>query len=633
MKRLPLVLLSWVLLPGIALTAPAPQPPAAAETAPQTLTPAQALRSLDSLNFFNSDNSRFADEETFKEIAARFRQQVAAWEKNPDTCNGYPWVAELLNIAYQSNTAFLIRPDILRCFIAITTDINAEDAYGYTAMDYAVRVPIPYLFQQLLAAGAKANTTRRDDSDQTALFHAVSTGNKHATEYLLQQGSYVNDFNSEGNSVLSFALSQGHLDIVDILLAASAKLDPYWEDDSGYTLLHDAAGGGCTEIVRQLILNGADISAETSDGVALTPLMIAVLDEHPAAVLELLKHRPNLRQQSESGSTVLQHAITVNSPVFPQLFQEAKKQKILTENLLSAHLKQAMDKEASEIASFLIQNGAGFDVEQHGWQYLGVALRRGDAQLLRLLEAAGAQFDACTPDDDGVTQLMLAAEYGDPELVEQFLMDCADVHAADNEGTSVITYALRGGNEHVIELLLDAGAKLSPQARTAEGETQLMLAARNGLESEVRDLLRLGAHLSAYSESGKNALMEALENGHVRIVKLLVQNGARLTPQHKTGQHTLLMSAAQGGLTNYIQALLLTGHRPNDVLFPASDADTPAGTTALMIAAQHGHEKIVRLLINAGAFPHLCNEDGQTAADLARENGHTALADYLQSLP
>ena len=127
--------------------------------------------------------------------------------------------------------------------------------------------------------------------------------------------------------------------------------------------------------------------------------------------------------------------------------------------------------------------------------------------------------------------------------------------------------------------------------------------------------------------------MEALSHGQEDAVKLLLQFGAKWKDNPVPGSPTLLMCAAQGGSESYVSKLLGTGSDPNRVIFPASDADTPAGTTALMIAAQHGHEKIVRLLINAGAFPHLCNEDGRAAADLARENGHTALADYLQSLP
>lgn len=631
-----LLLLTAALAAAVCLPAAAepPLPEATMDIRPgqRQLSPIEAFKYLDSLQVFNQKEHTLLDEIVYREATARFRQNIQLWKENPETVRDYPWAAELLGIAYRSRTAFLIRPDILQSFISITSDINAEDAYGYTVMDYAVRESVSQFFQPLLAAGAKADVTRCDEDGRTALYFAVFEGNRSVAEYLLQQGSYVNDFSHDGTSILSLALEQGHQEIVDMLLATGAKMEPDWEDDAGYTLLHHAAAGGCTEQVRRLIQKGADISAATTEG-KWTPLMLAAIHGHTDTVDELLKHGANLRQKNDFGSTALEEAVGEDSPCFPVLFREARKQHLLTEQQLSELLEEAIIGDKGETACFLLQNGARFNADDMGWQYLGFALRRGDTKLLRLLEKAGAQYDACTPDDEGVTQLMLAAQQGYRELTEQFLEDGADVHAEDNEGTNVMTYALIGGNEQIIELLREAGAILSPHAATPEAETHLLLAARHGLIPQIKELMKQRAAVNARSKTGKTALMEALSHGQEDAVKLLLQFGAKWKDNPTPGSPTLLMCAAQGGSESYVSKLLGTGSDPNRVIFPASDADTPAGTTALMIAAQHGHEKIVRLLINAGAFPHLCNEDGQTAADLARENGHTTLADYLQSLP
>lgn len=592
------------------------------------LSPRQAFRILDKLNFFYLED----DSKEFKETATRFRLNMQQREQNPDKANAYPWVTELLHLAYIQGNSYLIRPDILQCFIDITTDINAKDDYGQTAMDYAVHCSVAQFFHPLLAAGAGVDVTKCQESGLTALACAVEEGDKRATEYLLQQGSYVNHFDDEGTAVIDIALEQGHQEIVDLLLAAGASMNPDWENDSGYTHLHHAAGGGCTEQVRELLRNGADVSLQTTDEES-SALMLASMRGHKEIVLELLKHGAKLRQKDAYEKTVLENAVATDSPCFTLLFQEAKKQKWVTKDLLSELLDEAINAGNCDLACFLLQSGAEFDAEQNGWHYLSTALRNQHEPLLLLLEKAGAQYDALTPDDDGVTHLMLAAEYGSPELVEQFLEDEANVHAMDNDEVNVMTYALRGGSEEVISLLREAGAEFSPRATTPEGETQLMLAARHGLLPIVRELLKQRASVHTRTAIGKTALMEALEQGHEPVIRLLLKSGEKLSAPTAPGKWTQLMSAALGGQEAYVRKLLQMGSDPNAVLYPDDSPDTPCGTTALMLAAQQGHKNIVHLLIQAGAFPQLRNSEGNTAADLARENGHANIADYLNALP
>jgi ankyrin repeat protein len=50
-----------------------------------------------------------------------------------------------------------------------------------------------------------------------------------------------------------------------------------------------------------------------------------------------------------------------------------------------------------------------------------------------------------------------------------------------------------------------------------------------------------------------------------------------------------------------------------------------------MGAAAAGRDDIVQLLLDHGADPSLMSEDGKTAADVAREHRHSALAERLRS--
>lgn len=606
-------------------------PPTSGQTEQKKLTPTQAVKLLEAQNFFGPGAYIMENEAVYAEVLARFRQMIHRWEQNPDEVKDYPWVSELLHLADLSNAHFLIRPDILQCFIDHTANINAKDAYGRTATDYAL-LNVTQFFEPLRAAGATFDVAQCTPSGMTAVFCAVQEGNKSLVEYFIEKGAYVNDINNYGESLLAVALQYGHEDIAELLIKSGARPDLIPEDDEGYTLLHHAAMGGCTKLLKQLIKAGADIHTPSNEH-RQTPLMLAFQYEHADTAAELLKLGAKLHQKDKEKFDATHYAFkSGNGECIAVLIQEEKKKKTLSRNA-SVYLDQALNQGLGDVACLLLQSGATFDAEQDGWNYLGAALRCRNPKLLHLLEEAGARYDSQTPDDEGVTHLMLAAEAGYPELVKQFINDEADIHATDNNNINVLTYALSGGEEEVILLLREAGAKPDIAIVTQNGETQLMLAARNGLLAEVRELLQLGAPVDTLSDYNKTALMEALEQGHENVAEELIKAGAKLSIKHGPGKRTQLMCAAQGGLHTFVKKLLQMGSNPNDVMHPSEDAYTPDGTTALMLAAQNGHDSVVRLLLDSGALPHLRNEDGQTAADLARENGHTALADFLQSLP
>ena len=50
-----------------------------------------------------------------------------------------------------------------------------------------------------------------------------------------------------------------------------------------------------------------------------------------------------------------------------------------------------------------------------------------------------------------------------------------------------------------------------------------------------------------------------------------------------------------------------------------------------MYASMEGHTEIVRQLLAAGANPHLRNNSGQTALDLAREGWRTEIVRLLEA--
>jgi ankyrin repeat protein len=55
------------------------------------------------------------------------------------------------------------------------------------------------------------------------------------------------------------------------------------------------------------------------------------------------------------------------------------------------------------------------------------------------------------------------------------------------------------------------------------------------------------------------------------------------------------------------------------------------GRTALHHAATHGHMTIVVMLLSHGADASIRDKFGQSAADVARDNGHLEVSEYIIS--
>ena len=71
---------------------------------------------------------------------------------------------------------------------------------------------------------------------------------------------------------------------------------------------------------------------------------------------------------------------------------------------------------------------------------------------------------------------------------------------------------------------LKNGAKVD--AKNDDGWTPLILAARFGHATIVKNLIENGADVNATTNFGETALFKAVDNGHVNVVEELIKNAA-----------------------------------------------------------------------------------------------------------
>ena len=177
------------------------------------------------------------------------------------------------------------------------------------------------------------------------------------------------------------------------------------------------------------------------------------------------------------------------------------------------------------------------------------------------------------------------------ECTELLVREGADVNLKDHNGLTPLHSAIaRSWNIDCTLPLVSAGADVN--AKCDKGETPLIKAARLGKLQEIEFLLENGANVNVFDFFGRNALYYAVWRGNDTVLQLLLSGGADVNvvnPYNKESSSKLTTSAGFGEC--------------NKILFQTG---VDVNTTALTRAVEHGYEKCVKLLLEAGAHVKEC---------------------------
>jgi len=176
-----------------------------------------------------------------------------------------------------------------------------------------------------------------------------------------------------------------------------------------------------------------------------------------------------------------------------------------------------------------------------------------------------------------------ALQQDDAKQVAQLLQRGFDPDTPDPAGQHGLLVALKAKAFRAAEVLA-AAPKAKVEARTSADESPLMLAALAGQLELCRLLIERDADVN---KTGWAPLHYAATNGHLQVMQLLLEHDA------------------------YI------------------DAESPNGTTPLMMAAHYGTAGAVKLLLEAGADPTLKNSQGLSAFDFAQRGNRLDSADII----
>lgn len=334
--------------------------------------------------------------------------------------------------------------------------------------------------QDLLRQGTDLNC--KDDRLWTPLLYAVEEGRIELVRLLLAQSDVEASRDEQGRTSLTISAERGHIEILKLLLKRFGT-ERNVEDEDGYTPLSRAANRGDTEMVK-LLLAEPDINPNTEDNYDDTPLSRAAVEGH-VEVVELLLARPDVKvHMEEYGDTALSRA--------------AGGEHVGIVKLLLAHPNTEINM-----------------MDKFGDTALARAAERGRTEILELLlTQPGIQVN--TKNMYGDTPFCQGAEGGHVEILK-LLLARSDVHI--NTGAP-LSLAAREGHVKVVKLLL-AQPSIEVNMRDKYGYTALSGAAQRGCIEILKLLLaEPSIELNAQNQNDNTALSVAAKEGHIKVVQL-----------------------------------------------------------------------------------------------------------------
>lgn len=260
------------------------------------------------------------------------------------------------------------------------------------------------------------------------------------------------DYTGQPEADLVVAAFRADLEQLEAMIAAGVT--PNAINAEGETALVTAVRRGNTAAVRGLLTHGADPNLATKRGA--TPLAAAILLLNEKMITLLVAHGADLNTHNHYDPPLLDLASAkATSKIVKQLLSAGAKVNA-TNSYGGTALMTACERLSMPIAKELLSAGADPNIAlvRDGRTALMSCYFRTDMVLA--LIAAGANVNV--HGEDGMTPLMLAAQWGFPEAVRVLIKAGAYVNARNNKGQSVLAVAIKDGDEDTERQLREAGA-------------------------------------------------------------------------------------------------------------------------------------------------------------------------------
>jgi uncharacterized protein len=465
-------------------------------------------------------------------------------------------------------------------------DVNAQQADGATAIQWASYRNDLEMADLLIAAGANVKTPNSDGA--TPLSLASINGSAAMIAKLIKAGADSNEKGPRGETALMYASRNGNVAALKALLDSKADVHAK-ETLRGTTALMWAVEQAHADAAKVLIEHGADVKAASNPDTKGNKAYLAPSVQARAA--------------SAQGAGGRANAAGRNAP--PPAPAAARRGAAPAAAGADADIVALADAAAAEF-SFGRQN----DKDGGGLTAMVLAARQDCLECVKVLIEAGADVNQVS--HYGWTPLLTATQNRHYKLAAYLLEKGANPNILNNGGWGPLYIAtdnrnIEGGDypvrkpdmDHLeyIKLLLDRGANANARVCGVKSTP----AKCQGDSTETRTNFTM----QWLYEDGATPFLRASQSSDLALMKLLLAHGA--DPQIKTSDDITALDVASGlgwveGVTYEwspednlaaVKLCLDLGVDPN-----AADNQ---GRTALHGAAHKGRNAVIQMLVDHGA--------------------------------
>jgi ankyrin repeat protein len=207
-------------------------------------------------------------------------------------------------------------------------------------------------------------------------------------------------------------------------------------------------------------------------------------------------------------------------------------------------------------------------------------------------------------------ELQDAVKANDVPRVEALLAAGTDINDSDLFGTPLHMAVARGSLE-MVNLLIDRGADLEAEASAGQRYAHPVHTAAQANQAAVLEILaKRGAKIDARNGDGETALIIAARNGYLNVAQTLVDAGADPLGGDSTHGYTPIHMASAWGRLDLVKYFLSIGV---DVNLRTG----PNGETPLWWAAADDRPEVVEYLLENGAGPNIADKSGKIPAQVS----------------